>query len=206
MEYELSLIEDDLVSGDEDRYTKLKERFLIHATTEENLDRIKNDGLLPREMSGCYVWEDDRVPHGADVGLVLRCRYNHVYFWDDLYEGLSQAIATVGYLKEGNPGIVIVDASKIRDKLKLDPEIHPDKEVHPDEPTAYMYEGSIPPEDIVCTCRLDDEYKPDVGKLACPFMHEKEDCPEINTINVFESYTETHKWVCECDRNKLFEG
>lgn len=205
MEYELSLIEDNLISGDEHRYTKLKERFLIHATTEKNLDRIKKEGLLPREMSGCYVWEDDRVPYGADVELVLKCRYNHVYFWDDLYEGLSQAIATVGYLKEENPGIVIVDVSKIKNKLKLDPEIHPDNEVDPYEPTAYMYNGPISPEDIVCTCKLDDEYKPDVGKLACPLMHDNGECPEINPENIFESYTETDKWVCECDRNKLFD-
>jgi len=203
-EYELYLIEEDLISQDEDRYTRLKDRFMIHATTEDRLESIREKGLMPRELAGCYVWEDDRVPHGADVGLVLRCRYGHVYFWDDLHEGLSQAVATVGYLKGGNPGVVIVDVSKIRDKLKLDPEIHPDKEVYPEDPTAYMYEGSIPPEDIVCTCRLDDEYKPDVGKLACPLMHEKDECPEINPENIFESYTETDKWVCECDPNKLF--
>ena len=177
-------------------YTRLKKRFLIHATTEDRLSSIKQKGLLPRGLAGCFVWSNERIPMGVNVEEVMICRENHVYFWDDLREGL-QAIATVGYLKKGNPAVVIVDAEGIEDKLKIDPEVHRFG-VDPEDPISLMYEGSIPPERILCTCTLDDDHKPDMGKVACPIMHEKGECPDYSVENLYDEFGDTAVWICEC--------
>ena len=119
---------DDRLLDKEDKYrphSKLKNGVLVHATTEDRLESIEEKGLLPRGLSGCFVWSDERVPMGVDVEEVMVCRENNVYFWDDINEGLAQAIATVGFLKQGNPGIVIVDVGGLEEDLKLDPESFP---------------------------------------------------------------------------------
>lgn len=201
--YYLDEIQDRIVY-EEDEYrpdSKLKEGILIHATLEDRIESIKEKGLLPRGLSGCYVWSDERVPMGVDVEEVMVCRENHVYFWDDLYEGLAQSIATVGYLKEGNPAVVIVDVRGFEEDLELDPEIHRFGEPEPEEAIAYMLPYSVPPENVLCTCKLNDEYKPDMGKVACPIMHEEGECPSYDVETLYEEYAhDPSKWVCECKK------
>jgi len=191
----LSQVEDKILRREG---TKLKKKFLVHATTEDKLPSIREKGLLPRKLAGCYVWGDERIPYGAKPEEVLRCRPNNIYFWDDLYEGIGQALATVAYLKKGDPAIVIVDVGDIRDKLKLDFEVHRWGPPEEEEPTSYMYEGTIPPEKIICTCHLSEEYKPDTGKVACPMIHEPEECPNYNVETLIEEFNDTSKWVCKC--------
>lgn len=195
---------EDRITDEEDKYrpqSKLRNGILVHATTEDRLESIKEEGLLPRELAGCYVWSDERVPMDVDVEEVLICRENHVYFWDDLHEGLAQSIATVGYLRQGNPGVVIADVRGFEEDLKLDPEVHRYGEPEPDEPIAYMLPYDVPPENILCVCRLDDEYKPDMGKVACPIIHEEGECPTYDVETLYDDYVHnTGVWICECSK------
>ncbi|MHC1625104.1 MAG: hypothetical protein ACXQS2_03820 [Methermicoccaceae archaeon] len=192
----------DYITDEEDEhrpYSRLRKGILIHATTEDRLDSIRKRGLLPRGLAGCYVWSDEKVPMGVDVDEVLICRENNVFFWDDLCEGLAQAIATVGYLKSGNPGVVIVDVRGLEDELKFDPEVHRYGEPEGEDPIAYMLSQPIPPERVLCVCRLEDEHKPDMGKVACPIMHEKDECPNYDVESLYEEFVyDDSKWVCEC--------
>jgi len=211
--YYLDELQDRIVDEEDEYrpYSKLKEGVLIHATTEDRIESIKEKGLLPRGLSGCYVWSDERIPMDVDVEEIMICRENHVYFWDDLFMGLEQSIATVGYLKEGNPAVVIVDVRAFEDELKLDPEIHRYEEPEPEEPTAYMLPHSVPPDKILCVCKLDDEHKPDMGKVVCPIMHEEGECPRFDIDVIMDEYVhDTSKWVCECkvsasDIYRMFE-
>lgn len=203
--YDLDELEHTIIDEEDEYrpYSKLRMPILIHATTEDRIENIKRTGLLPRGLSGCYVWSNERVPMDVDVNEVLVCRENNVYFWDDLFEGLTQSIATVGYLKEGNPAVVLVDVSSFEDDLELDPEVHRYGEPEPEEPTAYMLPYSVPPDKILCTCKLDDEYKPDMGKVACPIMHEEGECPRYDVDTLFEEFVhDPSKWVCECKKSK----
>jgi len=194
----LTTLLDKILDENAVRWGKLKRKYLVHATTEDNIESIKEEGLLPRELSGCFVWSEDRVPLGIDEPeRILECRENHVYFWDDVFEGLSQSIATVGYMIEGNPAIVIADVEGLEDKLEYDPEVHRYGEPEEDEPISYMYPGKIDPERIKCVCTLSKEYKPDMGKVACPLMHDT-GCPDYSPERLYEEYTDPDKWECEC--------
>jgi len=192
----------DYITNENDEFRpnmRLLKGLLIHATLEDRLETIKENGLLPRGLAGCHVWGGDRIPRDVDVEEILVCREGNVFFWDDLYEGCAQAIATVGYLKGGNPGIVIVNVRGFEDKLKFDPEVHRYGEPDREDPIAYMLPQKVPPDRILCTCRLDDEHKPDMGKIACPTIHEKEECPKYDAETLCDEYVyDESKWVCEC--------
>ena len=62
-----------------------------------------------------------------------------------------------------------------------------------------MLPYSIPPDKILCVCRLDDKYKPDMGKVACPIVHEEGECPDFNVEVLYDEFMYEHgKWVCKC--------
>ena len=171
--------------------------ILVHATTVDNLDKILKEGLKPRSESFCQVWSKEEIAHRFKTDKeaqqrVLNCRENHVYFWDDYYEGVGQALVTVGFLKDKNPALLIVEVPEM--DTKQDPEIEANPE---EEPVALMFEGNIPPEKIKKVCVLKDELLPSVGNLMCPMKHEKKECPlKDNFDELYEIFTDLSNWVC----------
>lgn len=198
----LEVVSDELLGDDEDRPTKLKKSYLVHATTEDKLQSIREHGLLPRGLAGCKIWGEERIPYGVsgeEMYQILDCRENQIYFWDDIHEVTAQGLATVAYLKEGDPAIVIVkDLDET--KMQLDLEVHRYGEPDPVEPTAYMYNEEIPPNKIMCTCTLREDLKPDTGKVACPMMHNQEDCPDYTIEYLIEEYSYPDHWDCNCNQ------
>lgn len=192
---------DDLPRSEkhEDRWYETAENLKVHATTEDKVDKILKEGLKPRGETNCIVWTDEQIPYSAQtnpelMNLIYECRLNNVYMWDDYQEGALQGLATVGFLKEGNPAVLIIDTSGL--KLERDPEIEADEE---EEPVSYMYHGEIPPERINCVCKLDDAYKPTVGNILCQTMHDADECPINQDIeSIYEDLADLQSWKCKC--------
>lgn len=218
---------EDLPKNDEheERYGELHPCIKIHASSEESLKNILERGLKP--MGDCPIWplelSEEQVRQRFEVldlgkqgkvkispefmkmmiDNVMECRAGGVYFWDDIYEGTGQGLVTVGYLKEGDPVIFIIDTSE--KKLERDPEIESDRS---EEATAMVHKGDIPPEDIQCVCRLKEELKPSIGSLMCRMKHTEEECPKIDFENLFEEFNDPSNWICACkkpDIKKEFE-
>lgn len=195
-----SLEEMPINQDNSDRFTQLRRGLVAHATTEESLPNILSEGLKPRQEHYCRVWDDDRIPSRIEkegrVSEILGCRNEHVYFWDDVREVAGQGLASVGYLKEGNPAIVIAELNQ--KSLLPDPEIDNCEE----EPQAFMHKGKISHKKNVCFCVLDKDVKPDVGRLMCSAMHNKDEC-ELSTEDLWETLSEPSNWVCFCKKDKI---
>lgn len=181
----------------EARYSQTPDGILVHATTVDNLDKILKEGLKPRSESFCQIWGEDIMPYRIEgdeeaVERVLACRDEHVYFWDDYYEGVGQALTTVGYLKEKDPALLIVNVEGM--KAEKDPEIEGDPN---EDPVAYMIKGNIPPENIKKVCTLKEELLPSVGNLMCWLKHPVEQCPLSKQFEeIHETFSEMSNWVC----------
>jgi len=190
----------------ENRYMETTPEVKVHATTMKSLSGIMKEGLKPREMSGCEIWPEDRVPEymiekqGEEFReKILQCREAGVYFWDDYAEGISQALATVGMLKEGDPLLLVIDVSGL--ELKKDPEVESDPET---DPTAYMVEGAIDKDRIKCICELNKDLRPSVGSLMCPLVHHgKDECPPIEFEKLMEELQDLSNWSCWCKEGKI---
>jgi len=185
----------------ENRYMETVPEIKVHATTREALPKILQEGLKPREMSGCEIWPESRIPEyliekeGEELReKILQCRESGVYFWDDYAEGVSQALATVGMLKEGDPALLIVDVKGL--ELKKDIEVENDPET---DPTAYMIEGPVDKDRIKCVCQLRPEMQPSIGSLMCPLVyHEKGQCDPVNFESLLEDLQNLENWECWC--------
>lgn len=194
-----------------ERWSQTPKGTLVHATTQENLPKILSEGLRPRGETLCQVWGRERIPYWVQrieaqeedekryekvLGKIIRCRESGVYFWDDYQRGIEQAIHTVGYLKYGEPVLLVVDSRSL--KLRKDPE----KEEQPgeEEAVAYAVKGTIEKERIKCVCKLKEGMVPtSTGAVMCPIMHhEKEKCPQVTVETLYEALTDLSNWECEC--------
>jgi hypothetical protein len=194
----------------ENRFSELHPCLKAHASREENLKKIVDEGLKP--MGECPVWPEELLDewlkwHVADPAsrekfkkTVLQCREEGVYFWDDVYESMGQGLVTVGQLKEGEPSVVIVNTQGL--KLERDPEINHDLDVT-SEPVAYLHRGRIEKERIECVCKLKEEVKPSTGQLMCKTKHREEECPPIDVEVLYEKFTNPENWECACKHSDL---
>lgn len=181
---------------DENRFWRLAPDLKVHATTTRNLEPILKDGLKPRTETFCRVWGEERIPmrikEKGKTRKVLQCREKNIYMWDDLDEGIGQALATVGYLKSGDPAILVVNTKDL--KLKIDPEVGRSKE----DPISLMHEGIVPPDRVECFCTLTEEVRPDTGKLMCNTIHEKAECEFTSAEETYETLHDVSNWLCFC--------
>ena len=193
-----------------ERWAQTPRGILVHATTKENLPKIMREGLKPRGETFCQVWGPERIPYWVQriesqeedeeryekvLSLILSCRENSVYFWDDYNAGVEQALSTVGYLKKGEPALLVVDAKSL--KPKKDPEMGEQDEE--EEAVAYAVEGGVAKERIKCVCKLKEGVVPtSTGAVMCPSIHKKEECPEVQYEELFEAVSDISNWECEC--------
>lgn len=199
----------DLPEDDEHGWPFPKGRLLLHSTTEEALDDILRDGLRPRCETNCPVWDDDddkTMPYQIRENDVLRericdCRSEHVYFWDSYQEGVYQGIATVAYLRTGNPVLLVVNAEGLN--IEPDPEINEEANYREEgEATSWMHEGAVPPERVLCHCH--PKFPPTVGDLFCNLRHDDCALRLDSPYDLYDFYAEPSNWECEC-RDELFE-
>lgn len=193
-----------------DRYAEIHPCLKVHASREENLNKILDEGLKP--MGECPVWPKEMLEewlkwHTADPAkrehlkkVILQCREDGVYFWDDISESMGQGLVTVGQLKRGEPSILVVNTEGL--PLERDPEINGSLDVT-SEPVAYLHRGKIDKERIECVCKLKEEVKPSTGQLMCRTKHLPEECPPIDIDRLYEELSNVSNWECACKREDM---
>ncbi len=194
----------------ESRFAELHPCLKAHASREENLGKIIDEGLKP--MGECPVWPKEMLEewlkwHTSDPverehleKVILQCREDGVYFWDDISESIGQGLVTVGQMKEGEPSILIVNTEGLA--LERDPELNGKLDVT-SEPVAYLHRGKIDKDRIECVCKLKEEVKPSTGQLMCKLKHTEKECPPIDTERLFEELLEMSNWECACKRGDM---
>ena len=104
------------------RHGQIRPDLAVHATLRKSVDQILIEGLKPGGQ--CAVWPDTRISDfltEEGKSKSLKCRKEGVYFFDAVGAGAMQGLATVGFLKKGEPAVLIVDVKGL--KLVQDPEI-----------------------------------------------------------------------------------
>ena len=184
----------------EPRTLQLRPDLKVHATTDKNVQRILSEGLKTRQETFCKVWGAERIPYGVQksgkIKDVLQCREEGVFMWDDLQSGMEQALATVGYLKSGDPAILVINTEGL--KLEQDPEM----EFSEEDPQSLVHRGHIDRSRVECFCTLTVDVRPDTGKLLCRTMHEEGECELTSAEEIYETLTTPENWACFC-RNPL---
>jgi len=182
-----------------ERWVQAKKGYLLHATTQDNIDKILEEGLKPRGETFCPIWGEERISKliaEEKIGEVIQCREENVYFWDDYDEGIGQAMATVGYLKDKEPAVLLVDTEGI--ELRRDPELPTEEE---EEAVSWMYRGSIPPEKVECVCVPREDVAPmPTGEILCPIVHPEQECKKVSFEEFYEMIRDITNWECRCRR------
>lgn len=196
----------------EERGSALRRPMFAHATLEETLPTILDEGLKPQTADQCKIWgvypeaQHARIlSERGKLEAVCEAREENVFFWDDTYEAIGQAVVSVERHQEGDPAVVIADLEGM--EIDVDPEVHDSMEealAYPSDAVAVITKP-VPPERIKCVCKLTEaakqEYLPKtIGELLRDLEWYEGHKKEMGTVKDTISFElrEMDKWRCKC--------